>query len=166
MEKIEATELVELNKAKKADLDSSLDKTADIEKESIKKLSPQSESNLQSNNKPTSKQTQLETPTIKPEESNSEFTKNLHDEKEQKPLAKPQEESKEKISNTISCLSCGLMMTYPPGSFFVACPNCKAVSPTIEVQPLKCQFCQLLSYFPKGSPIVKCNCGAIYSIKI
>lgn len=165
MERIEATELVVLNKIRMADLDLSLDKTADIEKEPIKRPFPQVESNLQSTNKETSNQTEIQIPTKKPGEPYSEFTKNLHEKKEPKSLAKPQEEIKEKSSNTISCLSCGLMMTYPSGSFFVACPNCKTVSPTVEVQPLKCQFCQLLSYFPKGSPVVKCNCGAIYSIK-
>lgn len=166
MERIEATELVVLNKIRKADLDSSLEKTADIEKEPNERPSPQLESNLQSSNKEISKQTETQILIKRSEESYSEFTKNLHEKKEQKPIAKPQEEAKEKIPNTVSCLSCGLIMTYPSGSLFVSCPTCKTVSPTIEVQPLNCQFCQLVSYFPKGSPVVKCNCGAIYSIKI
>lgn len=68
-----------------------------------------------------------------------------------------------KIPNTVNCTQCKLLMGYPSGSYFITCPQCKTVTPTMDLLPLNCQFCKLASYFPKGSPTVQCNCGAIYS---
>ena len=73
-------------------------------------------------------------------------------------------EKKDGLENVIKCAKCELLMSYPAGSYFITCPTCLFVTPTVEMLTLNCQFCKLLSYFPKNSITVQCRCGAVYAV--
>lgn len=77
------------------------------------------------------------------------------------PTVKPEEVKK----NTIKCCKCGVLLAFPEGSYFVSCPQCTTVTATVELLTLSCQFCRLMSYFPKSALSVQCRCGAIYKVK-
>jgi LSD1 subclass zinc finger protein len=75
-----------------------------------------------------------------------------------------QQNHKKDLKNTIKCSKCSTLLAYPEGSYFVACPKCSSITPTVELLTLNCQFCSILSYFPKSAPTVQCRCGAIYKV--
>ena len=72
---------------------------------------------------------------------------------------------REDVSSTIlACFNCKKDMFYENTSLFVSCPYCKTINPTHNLLALNCQFCKLVSYFPKGSSTVQCTCGAIFQV--
>jgi LSD1 subclass zinc finger protein len=74
------------------------------------------------------------------------------------------EKGKEMQKNVITCCKCQMRMSYPDGSYFVSCPGCQTVNPTAGLVELKCVYCTVVSWFPKGSSCVQCRCGAVYSV--
>lgn len=80
-----------------------------------------------------------------------------------KPYSTPSR-PEQRPGKTINCSKCSFVMSYQPEHYFVTCPICNCITATVELLPLSCQYCRVISYFPKGSQTVQCTCGAVYFI--